>query len=539
MTIMDKEDEALVKSSKKGKKIKKKKIKENKVPKETKVVNKNEKPVKNVKKKKQHVLFYKLLSFLLIVLTVVTLGHMIIEEIFPMFYLVLIAIGAMSLVCIFAFILNKRKLRSWIKNIFSFLAIILIIFEVLMLLFGTTTLKFLANLTDTGYRVETFGIYVLNDSSYQKLDELEGKRLDYLKSDDDKNIKEALKKIKKQVHLEIDYQETTASLVDELISGNVEAILMEKSYESILQEEYNQEFNQIRLLDEVDVVDVVTTIKSDVDITKDPFVVYVSGIDTSGNVASKARSDVNILIGVNPETKNILMVNTPRDFYVTLHSKKKKDKLTHAGLYGVEESLNTLADLYDVDVDYYARINFTSFVKIVDALGGVKVDVPIRFCEQNSKRSKRESDKICLNKGMQTLNGEQALALARHRHTLPTGDRGRGENQMLIMEAIMNKAMSPKVVTKYSSLINALQGRVTTNMTTNEMIRFAKKQVNDTASWNYNSISATGTDSRGVCYATGSGKAYVMEPDMTSVYAVRDAFDRLFDGEQEVIVKNN
>lgn len=533
MTIMDKEDNNLVNSSKKHKKINKVKPKENEIPKN------NEKNGKNVKKKKQHILFYKILSFLMIILTVVTLGHMLIEEIFPIFYGVLISVIVVAITLIFAFILNRRKLRRWIKNIFSFLSIIVIVLEILMLLFGTSTLKFLSNLTDTGYRVETFAVYVLNDSGYQKLEELEGKKLNYLKSDDDENIKEALKKIKKQVHLEVDFKDNVKDLVDDLIKDNVDAILVDKSYESILEEEYNQEFNMIRLIEEVDVVDVVTTIKSDVDITKDPFVVYVSGIDTSGNVASKARSDVNILIGVNPETKNILMVNTPRDFYVTLHTKKKKDKLTHAGLYGVEESLNTLGDLYDVDIDYYARINFTSFVKIVNALDGIKVNVPIKFCEQNSKRSKKQQDKICLNKGMQTLNGEQALALARHRHTLPTGDRGRGENQMLILEAVMNKAMSPKIVTKYSSLINALQGRVTTNMTTNEMIKFAKKQVNNDSSWNYYSISATGTDSKGVCYATGSGKAYVMEPDMNSVYAVSDAFDRLFEGEKEIIVKNN
>lgn len=539
MTIMDKEDENLIKSSKKNKKVKKNKLKENKKAKENKVVKVNERADKNVKKKKKHILFYKILSFLMIILTVVTLGHMIVEEIFPIFYSILIAIGGISLTLILAFVLNKRNLRNWIKNIFSFFAIILIIFEILMLLFGTTTLKFLSNLTDTGYRVETFGVYVLNDSSYQSLDELKGKRLNYLKSDADKNIKEALKKIKKQVHLEVDFKDTAKSLVDELVNSKVDAILMEKSYESILEEEYNQDFKRLRLIEEIDIVDVVTTIQSDVDITKNPFVVYVSGIDTSGNVASKARSDVNILIGVNPTTNNILMVNTPRDYYVTLHSKKKKDKLTHAGLYGVEESLNSLSDLYDVDIDYYARINFTSFVKIVDALDGVKVNVPIKFCEQNSKRSKIERDKICLNKGMQTLNGEQALALARHRHTLPTGDRGRGENQMLILEAIMNKAMSPKVVTKYSSLISALQGRVTTNMTTNEMYRFAKKQINNTSSWNYYSISATGTDSSGVCYATGSGRAYVMEPNMDSVYEVRDAFDRLFDGEEEILIKNN
>ncbi len=538
MTIMDKEDEALVKSSKKNKKKKPKKVKDNKVRENDNFKN-PEKQVRKIKKKKQHFLFYKILSFIMIILTVVTLGHMIIEEILPIFYAVLVAIASMAIVSVFAFILNKRRLRSWIKNIFSLFACLLIVIEVLMLLFGTSTLKFLSNLTDTGYRVETFGVYVLNDSSYEQFNELEGKRLDYLQSDDDKNIKEALKKIKKQVHLEVDSKNTAKDLVDTLIANEVDAILLEKSYESILQEEYNEDFNKIRLIEEVDIVDVVTTIQSDVDITKDPFVVYISGIDTSGNVASKARSDVNILIGVNPSTKNILMVNTPRDFYVTLHTKNQKDKLTHAGLYGVEESLNTLADLYDVDIDYYARINFTSFVKIVDALGGIKVDVPIKFCEQNSKRSKRVGDQICLNKGVQTLNGEQALALARHRHTLPTGDRGRGENQMKVLEAIINKAMSPKIVTKYSSLISALQGRVTTNMTTNEMLRFAKKQVNNTSSWNFNSLSATGADSRGVCYATGSGKAYVMDPDMNSVYAVRDAFDRLFDGEMNIIEENN
>lgn len=534
MTIMDKEDEVLIKSSKSNKKKKTKKQKDNKV------TNNNQiKDIKKVKKKKQHFLFYKILSFIMIILTVVTLTHIIIEEIFPLFYAILLSFICLVLVAIIAFILNKRKLRSWIKNIFSFFSIVLIALEILMLLFGTSTLKFLANITDTGYRVETFGVYILNESEYEKLEELEGKRLNYLTSDDDKNIKEALKKIKKQVHLETDTLNTAKDLLDSLIEQDVDAILMEKSYESILQEEYNEDFNKIRLIEEIDIVDVVTTIKSDVDITKDPFVVYISGIDTSGNVASKARSDVNILIGVNPSTRNILMVNTPRDFYVTLHSKQQKDKLTHAGLYGVEESLNTLADLYDVDIDYYARINFTSFVKIVDALDGIKVDVPIKFCEQDSKRSKSQKDLICLNKGMQTLNGEQALALARHRHTLPTGDRGRGENQMKVLEAIINKAMSPKIVTKYSSLISALQGRVTTNMTTNEMIKFAKKQVNNTSSWNYYSLSATGADSRGVCYATGSGKAYVMEPDMDSVYKVQDAFDRLFNGETNIIVENN
>lgn len=229
------------------------------------------------------------------------------------------------------------------------------------------------------------------------------------------------------------------------------------------------------------------------------------------------------------------MVNTPRDYYLTLNSKGKKDKLTHAGLYGVEESLNSLADLYDADIDYYVRINFTSFVKIIDALGGVTVNVEGSFCEQNSNRSKADGDLICLTKGMQNLNGEQALAYARNRHAFNSGDRARGEHQMQILEAIINKALSPKILTKYSSLINSLEGRVVTNMTTNEMYKFAKKQVNKTNDWKFTTISADGSDSRGICYSTGSAKAYVMEPKVETVEKIKTAIDRLFEGETNLL----
>lgn len=496
----------------------------------------NTKHKKKRKKKKQHLLFYKLLSFLLIILTVITLGHMIIENIFTIFYMIPIILVSFIIVFIISFILNKTKLRAWLKNIISFIAIILIVLEILLILFGTKTLKFLSTITDTGYRVETFGVYVLNNSEYDDISDLDGKKIIYINHEDDTSIREALEKVKDDVNVESDYLDSIDEVIESLIDKDTDAILIDTSYESILEEEFNEYYSKIKLLKEYDVVSIVNTIKSDVDITKDTFIVYISGIDTSGNVASKARSDVNILLAINPKTHNILMINTPRDYYVTLHTKQKKDKLTHAGLYGVEESLMTLEDLYDIDIDYYARVNFTSFVKIVDALDGINVNVPISFCEQNSKRSSASGDEICLNKGSQTLNGEQALALARHRHSLPTGDRGRGENQMLVLEAIINKAMSPKILSKYSSLIDALNGRVTTNMTTNEMFKFAKKQLSSDANWNFYSISATGSDSTGVCYVTGSGKAYVMEPDEDSVNNIKTALNSLFNGDTTLVM---
>lgn len=543
MTIMDREDDLLV-QSKKNKKHKK--VKNTSTPKRKNQEKKYKNPqdeerqklkeLKKDKKKKKGTLRFKLVSFLLIVLTVITISHIIIEELFSLFYMIPIALICLSVTLVISFILNKRNLRRWVKNIFSIIAIIIMLFELLMLLFGTKTLKFLSSITDTGYRVESFGVYVLDSSNIKDISELNNKKITYLNHDDNKNIKEALKKLDKEIDFNESSQDTASSLVDELINNKTDAILMDTSYEVLLEEEHIDKYKQIRLIKTIDIVDIVTTIKSDVDITKEPFVIYISGIDTSGNVASKARSDVNMLVGVNPSTKNILMVNTPRDYYVNIKGKNKRDKLTHAGLYGVEESVKTLSSLYDTDIDYYVRINFTSFVSIVNELGGIKIDVPIKFCEQNSKRSKAPNDLICLNKGMQNLNGEQALALARHRKTLPTGDRGRGENQMLVLEAIINKAMSPKIVSKYSSLIDAMKGRMSTNMTSNEIIRFAKKQINNLDAWEFTSLSAKGNDSTGICYATGAGRAYVMEPDEESLSEIKNAFDRLFAGEKDIKV---
>lgn len=514
MTILDKEKEQNSKTKKKNTKVN-----------------------KQSEKKKQPIWFYKIVSFLLIVITIITLGVVIYNEIFSFWYMLPISLVVLLIVYIIVFILNKRILRMWIKNIFSVFAFLIIIVDFLMIFFGTSTLKFLSSITDTGYRVETYGIYVLKDSNYEEIGDLGNKNVTYLNMQDDENVRKVIAKINKEVKINTDYIDGIDALVKSLINGECDAIIFEISYEEILSDEYEEYYKELKMIDSIDIVDTITTLKSDVDITKDPFVVYVSGIDTKGNIASKARSDVNLLIVVNPTTKNILMINTPRDYYVTLHTSGKKDKLTHAGIYGIEESIYTLEDLYDIEIDYYVRANFTSVIKMIDALDGIKVDVPVKFCEQDSNRSFDEGDLICLNKGYQTLNGEQALALARHRKTLATGDRARGDNQMLVLEAMINKALSPKILTNYQDMISALQGRVTTNVSTDEMYKFAKKQLKSEGAWTFTKLNAKGTDSRGTCYSVGSAKAYVMEPDEGYIDTIKQTIANLMDGKKDIKVE--
>lgn len=494
---------------------------------------KNERLKRKKKKKKQHIIFYKMLSFLLIIMTIITLGTVIFNELLPISYLIPIIIVLMVIIYTITFILNKNKLKAWIKNIFSSVAVLLIILEVLLLFFGTKTLKFLSNLADTGYRVETYGVYVLETSDYKKINDLNNKKIMYLGSDNLDNVNETLDKIKKEISIDVDHKGILGELLESLDKGETDSILMESSYESIIKDEFEEYYDKLRLITTYDVVDIVDVQKSEKDITKDPFMVYISGIDTSGNVASKARSDVNILLAINPNTHHILMINTPRDYYVTLPSKGNKDKLTHAGIYGIEESVKTLSGLYDKNIDYYARINFTSFIKIIDALGGIKVNVPKHFCEQDSKRSFKQGDLICLNPGLQQLNGEQALALSRHRKTI--GDRARGKNQMLVLEATINKAISPKIITKYNSILNSLSGRVVTNMTSEEMVNFIKKQMTDNATWNFDTISANGVNASRPCYALGNLNASVIEPYEDTVAAVKLAISNLYNGETDVL----
>ncbi len=486
----------------------------------------------NKKKNKRHPLFYKIFSFVFIVLTVVAFSFAIYNDIFPLNILLFSGFFIILIVLFITVLLNSR-LRIWLKRLLLVFTLLIMLLEIIFLQYGANTLEFIKSINDNGKRIDEYGVYVLKSSKYNDLKDLNEESFGYLSTEDESKMTQVFEKIDSQIDFSYHKDNEQDEMLSKFQKGTYAAIIMEVSREDILKEDDNEVYKQLKKVDSFKIETTVKTIKSSKDITKDTFFMYISGIDTSGSVQNKARSDVNLIIGVNPRTKNILMVSTPRDYYVKLHSKGMMDKLTHSGIYGVEESLHTLEDLYDEKIDYYARVNFTSFISIVNSLEGIEVNVPKSFCEQNSKRE--FGDKlICLQKGKQKLNGEQALALARHRHSFATGDRARGENQMMILEAIINKAMSPSIITKYNSLLKSLDKKVSTNMTSEEMLKFIKKQMNRTSGWKFTKLSANGTDSRGACYSSGSAIAYVMAPDESTVTLIKNAMDALVNGNEIV-----
>ena len=267
-------------------------------------------------------------------------------------------------------------------------------------------------------------------------------------------------------------------------------------------------------------------------ITKEPFVIYLSGVDNRGELTEKARSDVNILAVVNPTTKRVALINTPRDYYVDLAGTDSKDKLTHAGLYGVETSMATLGNLYGINVNHYIRINFAGFISIIDAVGGVDVYSDQAF---TSVGSPGYYDPTTFAEGWNHLDGKSALAFARERHAFASGDIQRGINQMKVINAMVDKLKSPTVLMSFSKLMDAVSDCFVTSLSQEQISALVRMQLSSLSNWDIQSYSVTGTSAKSSqCYSAKGQSLYVMKPDENSVSEAKALIESVLGGEGTV-----
>lgn len=455
---------------------------------------------KTTRKVKRH-LNYKLISFVFIIFSIITCFLVIKSGLFSLFNNIFI--------CVIAFVIDliivkgiNSKLKSWIKGILVFITFILLFVQIGFYIFAPKVLSFISSIYDDGTRTYVYSIYVLDKSEYKELKDLNNKMISYIKDDNTKKIHNELNK---QIQFKSRISDDINKLMDGIKNEEVDAVLLEESYEDVIKEQDENSFNNLRKIYTFEIKTKIKLTKKNLDIVNKPFLIYISGIDTKGKISSNARSDVNLVMAINPETKEVVLVSTPRDFYVELPSKGKKDKLTHAGLYGINESMKSLSKLYDVDINYYLRINFTSFIDIIDTLGGIEVDIEGDFCESNEDRSTKKKDQICLKKGKHTLNGREALAYARNRHAFSNGDISRGNHQMQILEAILKKATTKDVLNKYGKIIDALKGKMLTNINIDDLYKIAKKQLKDNKEYHIESYTPIIKDmtSSKECYSLG------------------------------------
>ena len=276
----------------------------------------------------------------------------------------------------------------------------------------------------------------------------------------------------------------------------------------VLQENYREFYDSVATLATYKVRDDNRQAAPKTDVTK-PFVLYISGIDTYGDVGEVSRSDVNMLAVMNPAKRTMLLVNTPRDYYVQLHGVAgMPDKLTHAGIYGIDMSRQTLGDLYGVEIPYYVRLNFTSLVKMVDVVGDITVDSDYAFHSFQA--------------GKNTLDSKRTLEFARERYSFSDGDRQRGRNQQKVIEAIVAKMSEPRNLTRYNAILSTLQSSLQTNMSQETIASLIKMQLNDFKGWKVESMSVDGVGATRQTYSMGAMPLYVMIPDNASVERAKE-----------------
>ena len=346
-------------------------------------------------------------------------------------------------------------------------------------------------------------------------------------SADESNINALIANIKseKGVELTVDPVDSYQSAYENLINGSSQAMVLNSSYSSLLELSYNDYESNLKTIYTYKIKKAIEDTAKTTD--KNVFNIYISGIDTSGAVSTVSRSDVNLILTVNMNTHKILMTTTPRDSYVRIPDggADQYDKLTHAGIYGIETSVKTLENLYDIPINYYARLNFTSFVKLINALGGVTVYNDQAFTSLHGN----------YNFGVGNINltsGEEALGFVRERYSLEHGDYDRGNNQLKVIQAVVEKLTSFQSVSNYSDVISTLQDSIQTNMSLNTMMSLVNEQLDSGKTFIFSSQEVTGTGSTGqlTSYAMPNASLYMIQLDDASVAKASQAIKNVMEG---------
>ena len=374
----------------------------------------------------------------------------------------------------------------------------------------------------SNYSEYSMSVVVLKDSDVHNVTQLDS--VTGPTDTDNDNIQKLIADIKTSQSKELTVEQSTSYLAayKSLVSGEAKAIVLNSVFENIIESEYPDYASKIRKIYTKNITKEVAAPK----VSKNKsFNVYVSGIDTYGPISSVSRSDVNILMTVNQDSKKILLTTTPRDSYVPIADggNNQKDKLTHAGIYGVDSSIHTLENLYGVDINYYVRLNFTSFLKLIDLLGGVDV--------YNDQEFTAHTNGKFYPVGNVHLDSEQALGFVRERYSLADGDRDRGRNQQKVIVAIIQKLTSTEALKNYSDILQGLQDSLQTNMPIETMIDLVNTQLESGGSYKVNSQDLKGTGRMGLpSYAMPDSNLYMMEIDDSSLAAAKSAIQDVMEG---------
>ena len=479
---------------------------------------------KKVKTRKNKGTIGKIISLIMVVAAIIVPIQVYLLNILPTVYLVLISIILIS-IALLLFIIRNFKAKGFGRFLCSVLCFVLCVGFVFGNVYIYKTSQMMKEITNlTTKTANTISVMVLKNSSLESEQDLEGKRVGIMPGLDPEGCQYALDDLEGISFEKVEYDDVF-TCADDLYDGKLDAMILNESYFGILHDEerftlFTTETKQIHqsvyYTDRQNVMDVTD---DRVDVDAQPFTVLICGNDSYGTLDETSRCDVNMLVTINPQTGTILMTSIPRDYYVTLAGDEEyvavgsKDKLTHTGLSGIQTTEATLEEMLNININYTARVNFSSLVNLVDALGGIDVEVGKglavdTFYANNTLEGVHE--------GTNHLDGERALAFARERHAYIDGDNQRVINQQIVLKAIINKMTSPSMIVRYGDFVDAIGGAFETDMPSEDIQDFIRFEISHFPKWKFESYSLYGYGSTEYCAQLG-GSAYVTIPEPISV----------------------
>lgn len=463
--------------------------------------------------------------------------------------IIIVAFGVLILITALIMFVRGRKPVSVVRTVIAW---VLVIASVVGCWFLSNVVgefqSTVTNITTTIISEETRDVYVRKDDPAKSIMDASNYLFAVVEGYDEENTQLALDAVSREFADDVNTKSypTVFAMIDGLYANEVDALIMNSGYITILEEypDYQDFEDKTKLLYEAvlevpmpittepeltipdDTEPIETTeVSEDFDPTTTPFVLYFSGSDTRNTkLNTRSRSDVNILAVINPVSHQVLLVNTPRDYYIpNPRGGGALDKLTHCGIYGIECSMKALSNLYSTDVDFYAQINFTGFETLVDAVGGVTVYSDQSFTSVGGHY---------FPKGENFLNGKSALAFARERYNVKGGDNGRGKNQMKVITALIGKMTDgPTLISRYSEILASLDGMFRTNFPMEEVSKLVKMQLADMPSWEVYSFAVTGRNGQDITYSMPGAKTSVMYQNSKLVGQASELIEKVLAGE--------
>ena len=417
---------------------------------------------------------------------------------------------------------RKRKSSKALK-IMSIILILTSIFQGIFISYANKSIKTIEQINQKDeIDKNEMSFVVLKDSSIQSLEEAASKEIAVANAYDEANTKKTLAEYKSKFSYDLIKKDlgTYSESAQALMNGDSEVMLLNENYRPLLEEEIEDFSKKTRILESVVVSDEEKQRREKDEVNEsDSFNVYISGIDTYGSISTVSRSDVNLILSVNPVNRKVLITTVPRDTYLAIGGDDNKlDKLTHAGLFGVDTSIKSLENLLDIDIDYYSKVNFTTLTKLIDVIGGITVDNPVAFTTSSGSYN--------FPKGKVNMYGAKALAYSRERYNLSEGDFDRGKNQTRVMTAIIKKMLRPESLLNFNEIANIALESVDTDMPYSKMIELVNNQLEDGKDWTIETQALTGEGASGLSsYLMPNASLYMMRPNDNSIKEIHNGIE--------------